>query len=916
VPPLPARRGTSQNLTVMPDEGDGQVGETLIRAVRDDADGAPAEGDGPGGLRDLSTHVLRALRHWVTDDRFAAFRLAVVTTGAADTGEGLSDLAAASVWGLVRSAQAEHPGRFVLADIDELGTSARVLRTALSSGQSQFAIRDGRVLVPRLRRSAGNLPLPDDGSPWRVDVGARGTIDGITAVPSPEMATPLGPEQVRVAIRAVGLNFRDVMITLGMYPGSACFGGEAAGVVVEAGRDVLGLAPGDRVMGLFPEGATTPTGITDHLLLAQVPDGWSFTEAAAFPVAFLTAWYGLRDLAGLSRGESLLLHTATGGVGMAATQLARHWGAEIYATASPGKWDRLRELGFDDQRISTSRTLDFEPTLRERTGGRGFDVVLHSLAHEFTDASLRLAAPGGRFIDMGKTDIRDPADVAATHPGVHYKAFDVMDAGRDRIHEMLTELSALAEAGTLRPLPTSVWPLSRTRDAIRHLSQARHTGKLALRIPTPFDGRGTVLITGGTGTLGAMLARHLVERHHHDHLLLVSRRGLRAPGAEELRSELAGRGASVIVEACDVANRDELAALLASVPANRPLTAVIHAAGLLDDAVLTAVTPEQLTAALRVKAESAWLLHELTANQDLAAFILFSSLTGTLGNAGQASYAAANAYLDALAHYRRQRGLPANSIAWGLWTPGSGMTGHLRENDVSRVTRSGLMAVSPAQGLSQFDAAVLADLPFAVPANLNTTALRERAADGTLSPLLLDVVATPRKLPVPLVAELSLRDQLASLPEAGQRQFLLEAVRRSVVAVLGHSDADAIRADQAFKDLGFDSLTAIELRNRLSAATGLRLSATLAFDYPSPTALADHLHSVLRPDPGIPDILAAMDRVETELAGVDADLRGLVTRRLRAMVRKWDDSEADDADLATADDDELFEAVDQLGGLS
>ncbi|WP_344296580.1 MDR/SDR family oxidoreductase, partial [Streptomyces synnematoformans] len=283
------------------------------------------------------------------------------------------------------------------------------------------------------------------------------------------------------------------------------------GVVTEVGGDVTSVAVGDRVMGVMIDGAGSHA-VTDHRLLTTVPEQWGFTQAAGVPVAFLTAYYALKDLGRLEAGESLLLHAATGGVGSAALQLARHFGADVYATASPGKHHLLHAQGLDDTRVASSRNLDFEQHFRTHGPDRGIDVVLNALAHEYTDASLRLVRPGGRFIEMGKTDIRDPQTVEAEHRA-EYRNFDLIEAGPDRIHQILTHLTQLFANGQLTPLPTTSFDIRQARLALRHLSQARHTGKVILDLPRTLDPNGTVLITGGTGVLAGLTARHLITQH-------------------------------------------------------------------------------------------------------------------------------------------------------------------------------------------------------------------------------------------------------------------------------------------------------------------------------------------------------------------------------------------------------------------
>ncbi len=541
----------------------------------------PATGDEalPAAVRAAVDDVLGLVQAWVTDDRFAASQLVIVTRGAvaARAGESVADLAGAAVWGLAASAQAEHPGQVVLADTDT-ALDERVLAliaAAAGDGEPRLAIRGAQVLVPRLARAGRQdvLAVPA-GRDWRLEITERGTLEGLALASTGDKGGALEAGQVRVDVRAAGLNFLDVFVALGLGPGQGRgLGSEGAGVVTATGAGVDGLAVGDAVMGIMP-GAFGPSAVTDHRLLATVPDGWSFAEAATVPVAFVTAYYALVDLAGLRAGESVLIHAAAGGVGMAAVQIARHLGADVFATASPGKWHVLTAAGLDAAHIASSRDLGFEQAFRDATGGRGVEVVLDCLRGEFVDASLRLLTPGGRFVEMGKTDIRDPAQAAATagHP-VSYQAFDTMDAGPDRIGQILAELSSLFSCGTLSALPRTVFDVRQAPVALRWMSQAGHTGKIVLSIPQPLDPGGSVLVTGGTGALGALTARHLVTAHGVRRLILVSRRGAHTPGVGALAADLAGLGAHVTVSACDVSEpagtRSLAGGYRAAAPANR-----------------------------------------------------------------------------------------------------------------------------------------------------------------------------------------------------------------------------------------------------------------------------------------------------------------------------------------------------------
>ncbi|HWO63626.1 MAG TPA: SDR family NAD(P)-dependent oxidoreductase, partial [Umezawaea sp.] len=788
-----------------------------------------------GDVREVTASVLAGVQAFVADEQSDA-TLVVVTSGAVTAlpGENTTNLAHAAVSGLIRTAQSEHLDRIVLVDAPD-----GLLGTEVASGESELAIRGGKAYAPRLVRAfAGTVPRFDADGPWRLDFSAQGTVDNLITVPWPEAERDLEPNQIRIGVRAAGVNFRDVMNTLGMYPGDAgLMGLEAAGVVLAVGSDVDRLAVGDRVMGMM-DASFGPVALADHRMVCPMPAGWSFAEAAAVPLVFLTALYGLNDLGGLKPGESVLIHAAAGGVGMAATQVARQLGGEVYGTASTGKWHVLRAADLPEDHIASSRTTEFEQQFVTATGGRGVDVVLDALAGEFVDASLRLAGlgDGGRFVEMGKTDIRDADEVAAQYPGVTYRAFDLIEAGPERIREMLYQLHDWFSAGDMRPLPVTTWDLHRAPEAFRYLGQAKHIGKVVLTIPAKLDG--TVLITGGTGGLGAELARHLVGQGVQ-HLVLTSRRGLEAPGAAELVAELDAR---VDVVACDVSDRAAVESLLAGIP---NLSGVVHTAGVLDDGVLESLTPERFDAVFAPKVDAAWHLHELTLDRDLAVFALFSSSAGLLGSPGQANYSAANTYLNGLATYRRSLGLPAVAMDWGLWDQTAGMGAGLSKVDLARMARAGIPALTVPEGLSLFDAALALDAAVAVPLKLDLAALRTSKTE--LHPLLRGLVRQPvRRAAAGSGAESSQWSQkLGSLSPAEQDELLLDMVRGQVAIVLGFSSAHQVQAGRGLVDMGLDSLSAVELRNTLSSATGLRLPATVVFDYPTPQALAGHLREEL-----------------------------------------------------------------------
>ncbi|TDV47974.1 type I polyketide synthase [Actinophytocola oryzae] len=841
--------------------------------------------------------VLAELQEWQRLDPPSGVRLAVVTSGAvaADPGDTVEDAAAAAAWGLVRAAQLEDPDRYLLIDLDDPDR-------LLVSDEPQLAVRRGVARAPRLARTNGDDVLTPPAGSWRLATTAPGTLAALALVPADAPAP--GPREVRVAVRAAGLNFRDVLTALDMYPGEpGPLGIEAAGTVLDVGAEVTDLAPGDRVVGVVAGGFGTAV-TTDRRLLTRVPRDWTWVQAAATPIANLTAYHALAGLARLRPGEKVLIHAAAGGVGTAAVRIAQHLGAHVYATASEGKRDAVRRLGVPDERIASSRTLDFAEVFPR------VDVVLNSLAGEFVDASLRLLAPGGRFVELGKADLRTTVPV-----GLEYTAFDLLDLPPDRMAALLAILDELVAARVAIPPPTTTWDVRRAPEAFRFVSQGRHVGKVVLTVPPAWHPDGTVLITGGTGGLGLLLAGHLAERHAVRHLLLTGRRGVADPDA---LARLRDLGVEVTVAACDAGDPGAVADLVADLPAAHPLTAVVHAAGVLDDGVIPALTPDRLARALRPKVAGAHSLWTATRGLDLAAVVAFSSLVGTLGAAGQAGYAAANAHLDAVIRQWRATGVPAQTLAWGPWERTGGMTEGLSDTDLARLTRY-TPPMSPEHALALFDAAIAGADPAPVPTRLDPAAVT-----ATDPPAVRALGRTVRPAATATRARgVGFAERLRDLGPDERADATLELVRREAAAVLGLPGPDRVPAERSFRDTGFDSLTGVELRNRLTSATGTRLSPTAVFDHPTPAALAGQLLAGLGLTPVAEraEILVQLDRLDALCSpgAPDPELHEQVALRLELLRTRWGrpaEAGAESLDFDLASDNEVFDLLDNELGLA
>jgi acyl transferase domain-containing protein/NADPH:quinone reductase-like Zn-dependent oxidoreductase/SAM-dependent methyltransferase/acyl carrier protein len=767
-------------------------------------------------------------------------------------GEAVAPLQA-EVWGVARTLRLEHPElRCTAIDlpVDAGPAELDALGRELAEGgeEPEVALRGGARHVARLARlglgAAEARAAPSPG-PWRL-VAASPSLDALQRVPAARRAP--GPGEVEIEVEATGLNFKDVLNVLGMYPGDpGPLGGECAGRIAAVGAGVEGFTIGDEVLAVAGGSFASHVVAAAHLV-ARRPEGVGAEEGASFPIAYVTAEFCLGHVARLRAGERVLVHAAAGGVGMAAVRLALRAGATVFATAgAPWKRELLRELGV--QHVLDSRSTAFGDEILARTGGAGVDVVLNSLSGEAIPASFRAIARGGRFVELGKRGILTPAAVAALGKDLAYTVVDWGEtAARDPalVGGILARLVAALGAGTLAPLPRHAFPVAEAQRAFRLMAQARHAGKVVVRHgagAAPAIRRdGTYLVTGGTAGLGLVAGRWLAERGA-GRIVLVGRRG-ETPEVAAAAAAMRAKGAAVQVEALDVADEAALAALLRRLRADGPpLRGVFHGAGVLDDAAVLHQDEARLARVLAPKVRGGWALDRLTRPDPLDAFVLFASVAGVLGSRGQANHAAANAFLDALARERAARGLPALSVDWGAWSEVGAAADRGLE---AGLAAKGVGTITPAQGLSALEALLAAGRSQAVVAPVDWG----RWLGGAPSPFLSEVVGVA---PAPGGATASaggaggtaagrdLRAQLAGEPPGRWRKLVEAFVHERAARALGLDPARPLDPRRPLGELGLDSLLAVELRNKLGTALGHTFPATLLFDHPTVEALTDHI---------------------------------------------------------------------------
>jgi len=785
-----------------------------------------------------------------------------------------------SLWGLGRVIENEFPALCCsLIDLDSNGksenersgeTGALFDEILLNSDEREIALGLGRRCVRRLTKShlSGNTGLgmshsSPDATAFRLETTKPGTIESLKIRES--VRRPPEADDVEIQVHAAGLNFSDVLKALNLYPGldgnSSPLGIECAGVITRAGNRVRDLNPGDRVFAIARPSFGSHVTVHRRAVFA-LPEGMSFAEGATIPVAFLTATYALVHAARLRKGETVLIHSATGGVGLAAIQIAREIGAEIYASAgTEERRDLLRRLGID--RVLDSRSLDFAAEIRDMTKGKGVNVVLNSLSGEAIPKGLSALADYGRFIEIGKADIHNNTRLGLRpfKRNLSFQAIDLDSLIHDDpafVRRMMKNICRKLSQGSYAPLPFCEIPLALAGEAFRLMAQAKHIGKIILTIgdhalaveskalPYSFRPDSSYLITGGSSGFGLGAARWLVE-NGAKHIALMSRSGPASEGARDAINSIEKAGARVTILRGDVASAVDVDAALERIRIEcPPLRGVIHAAMVLDDGILADLDRDRMSKVMAPKITGAWNLHRRTAHLPFDFFILFSSMASIIGNPGQGNYAAGNAFLDGLAHYRRSLGLPALTVNWG----------YVRETGV--VARNQEIARRfESQGLSGF----FPDQAFDALGRL----LRLKATDMTVMdidwPRWMDVhpgfktalkfshLGGPDGRPetgdeAGSAHRSDLIAELRKAPAAAQAGILESALSEQLARILGTSPA-RIHRDRPLTDFGFDSLMAIELRNWIDSQLKVAVPTMDIMRGPSPAELVLRLMTAL-----------------------------------------------------------------------
>jgi 8-amino-7-oxononanoate synthase len=784
----------------------------------------------------------------------------------------------AALWGLGRVITLEHPElNCRCLDLETVADESQIIAEFNDPDlENQIAYRQGVRYVSRLTRCSAQSPK----TPVQLQISDYGVLDNLTLAPATRRLPK--PEEVEIQVCVAGVNFRDVLNALGMLKeyleqmgfsdaAEIPFGGECAGKIVAVGEGVSGLKIGDEVIAAPAIGSMSSFVTVNSHFVVLKPSKLSFAEAATIPTAFMTAYYGLQHLAKIKAGYRILIHAAAGGVGQAAVQLAQKAGAEVFVTASPGKWDFLKSVGV--KHLMNSRNLDFAGELLQLTDGEGVDLILNSLNGEFIPKSLDVLAPGGRFVEIGKIGVWNEIQIQKYRADISYFHFDLLEISQEKpklIALMLEKLVDECQNGGFSALPHQIYPIEETAIAFRQMAHGKHIGKIALSLPKissiePIVREdSTYLITGGLGALGLQVANWLVERGAKH--LVLARRSAASSTSQGMIDRMEKAGVEVSVVVADISNPADVTRLIT--PYHQRLRGIIHAAGIIDDGVLQNLSWKRFEQVMAPKVAGTWNLHLATQDLPLDFFVCFSSITSVLGSLGQGNYSAANAFMDAFACYRRSLGLPGLSINWGAWAS-AGMAAELTAKNQLRLAQQGWEVIAPQQGL-QILAKLLAENATGVcvlPVDWST--FGEQLPQGMGSGFWEGIkpLSNPKK-----DHNTEFRQDLEVVTDRERYSVVFNHIRDAIAKVLGFTASELIDPQQNFSELGMDSLMAVELKNSLQTSLGISMAQTVAFDYPTVELLANYLaKAVLDVDPlGIetPEILAAAATPQSEISPV------------------------------------------------
>jgi acyl transferase domain-containing protein len=873
-------------------------------------------------LRDSSIRLLHLIQALGDTEVAPSPRLWVATRGAQSPEEGKQPVSAfqTTLWGLSRVAVNEFPKlHCTMVDLDPRSRKAPEIRReitrlageiAADTEEDEIAYRGDRRFIHRLRKTTlarrrripVRVPEKDEDN-FRLETTRAGILDNLTIRLAPRQKVRAG--EVEIQVEAAGLNFSDVMKALDLYPGlpegPVPLGIECAGRISRTGPGVDGIRTGERVAALAPFSFGAYVTAPEAFLL-PLPEGMSFEEAATLPIVYLTAYSALIRLGKLSRGERVLIHSASGGVGLAAIQLARHVGAEIFATAgTPEKRAYLKKLGI--RHVMDSRSLAFADEVLERTEGEGVDVVLNSLSGEAIAKGLSVLRDYGRFIEIGKRDIYSNRRLGLFpfRRNISFFVVDLDQAIREHPHKirsLIKDFASLLRDRAVSPLPYRRFSLADAQKAFRFMAQARHIGKIILtprgdeiritpaaETPAAFRPDAAYMISGGFGGFGLVTARWMAERGAR-HIMLMGRRGAASPEAQNAVAEIRRRGTNIFEFRGDVSRRADVRRALAEIRRSMPpLRGIMHTAMVLDDALLPNLNAARMRRVLHPKVKGAFHLHRETLSHSLDFFVLFSSLSSLIGMPGQGNYVAANAFLDGLSHHRRALGLPAMAINWGFLGK-VGVAARSTET-AARFEKQGLRSFTPDQAMELLARFLEYDPTQIAVINMDWSRFIQVFNTYAVSPKFSELWDGEREANAHMgesrEEHASLRMSLAIAAEKDRPELMRRALAEQVARALGASSA-GLDHERPLTDMGFDSLMAVELRNWVETNLGVALSTLDVMRGPSITELARRLmDSFLDADAAAP---ADQAPVPIEADGIHASIERLSDKEVDAMLLK------------------------------